>query len=163
MDSGFMVSIPSGDQMFTSQTVKRLELRLQKYAVQADLIVLPLSEFDIILGMDWLSLNEAVINFRQRSISVMKRGFLAFLASIVSVSKPASQRREYVDVVIEFSSVFPDDFSGISPDREAEFSIEVMPAYTTPHSRVEMEKRHCGFRDKASEDDWRIYCHMDDR
>ncbi|XP_073275412.1 uncharacterized protein [Primulina huaijiensis] len=52
MDSRFRVSIPSGDQMFTSRIVKRLELRLQKYAVHADLIVLPLPEFDIILGMD---------------------------------------------------------------------------------------------------------------
>ncbi|XP_073307121.1 uncharacterized protein [Primulina huaijiensis] len=52
MDLGFRVSIPSEDQIFTSQIVKRLELRLQKNAVQADLIVLPLPEFDIILGMD---------------------------------------------------------------------------------------------------------------
>ncbi|XP_073289645.1 uncharacterized protein [Primulina huaijiensis] len=36
----------------------------------ADLIVLPLSEFDINLGMDWLSSNEAAIDFRWRSVSV---------------------------------------------------------------------------------------------
>ncbi|XP_073298509.1 uncharacterized protein [Primulina huaijiensis] len=117
MDSGFRVSIPSGNQMFTSQVVKRLELRLQKYGVQADLIVLPLPEFDIILGIDWLSSHGAVIDFRQRSVSVrpssgklfvfeaarhqqlphvisrlcarklMRRGCQAFLASILSVSE----------------------------------------------------------------------------
>ncbi|XP_073046070.1 uncharacterized protein [Primulina eburnea] len=63
MDSGFRVSIPSGEQIFTSQIVKRLELMLQKYTVHADLIVLPLPEFDIILGMDWLSSHGAVIDF----------------------------------------------------------------------------------------------------
>ncbi|XP_073273275.1 uncharacterized protein [Primulina huaijiensis] len=70
MDLGFRVSIPSGDQMFTSRILRGLELRLQQKAVQADLIVLPLPEFDIILGMDWLSSHGAVIDFRQRSVSV---------------------------------------------------------------------------------------------
>ncbi|XP_075500154.1 uncharacterized protein LOC142538741 [Primulina tabacum] len=71
MDFGFRVSIPSGDQMFTSQIVKRLEFRVQKNAVQADFIVLPFTTFDIILGMDWLlSSNGAAIDFRRRSVSV---------------------------------------------------------------------------------------------
>ncbi|XP_075475081.1 uncharacterized protein LOC142505843 [Primulina tabacum] len=75
MDLGFRVSIPSGDQMFTSIIVRKLELQLQKHMVQADLIVLPLPEFDIKLGMDWLALNGAVIEFQQR---------VAFLGHIVS-------------------------------------------------------------------------------
>ncbi|XP_073037952.1 uncharacterized protein [Primulina eburnea] len=163
MDSGFRVSIPSGDQMFTSRIVRGLELRLQQKAVRADLIVLPLPEFDIILGMDWLSSHGAVIDFRQRSVSVrppsgkpfvfeaarhqqfphviscmcarklIKRGCQTFLASIVSVSELVSQRLEDVDVVNEFSSVFPDDVSGIPPDREVEFSIELMPG-TVPNT-----------------------------
>ncbi|XP_073064024.1 uncharacterized protein [Primulina eburnea] len=156
-DSWFGVSIPSKDQMFTSRIVRRLELRLQPKAVQADLIVLPLPEFDIILGMDWLSSHGAVIDFHQRSVSVrppsgkpfvfeaarhqqfphviscmcarklIKRGCHAFLASIVSMIEPVNQMWEDVDVVSEFSSVFPDDVSGIPPDREVDFSIELMP------------------------------------
>ncbi|XP_075479401.1 uncharacterized protein LOC142520284 [Primulina tabacum] len=156
MDLGYRVSIPSGDQMFTSRIVKGLELRLQQKAVQADLIVLPLPEFDIILGMDWISSNGAVINFCQRSISVrppngkpfvfeaarhqqfphviscmcarklIERGCQAYLASVVSRSVPVSQRLEDVDVVNKFSSVFPDDVSGIPPNRED--GIEVDPS-----------------------------------
>lgn len=64
------VSIPSGDQMVSTRIVKKLELRLQKNAVQADLIVLPMREIDIILGMDWLTLNGVWINFRQRTVSI---------------------------------------------------------------------------------------------
>ncbi|XP_075486330.1 uncharacterized protein LOC142525933 [Primulina tabacum] len=137
--------------------MKRLELRLQKYMVHADLIVIPLPEFDIILGMDWLSSHDAVIDFRQRSISVrspsgkpfvfeaarhqqmphviscmcerklMRRGCLAFLASIVSVTEQDSQRLEDIDVVREFPGVFPDHVAGISPNREEDISIELMP------------------------------------
>ncbi|XP_075504449.1 uncharacterized protein LOC142541875 [Primulina tabacum] len=149
MNSGFRLSIPSGDQMFTSQIVKRLELRLHKYTVHAYFIVLPLPEFDIILGMDWLSSHGAVIDLRQRSVSIrppsgkpfvfeaakhqqiphvisclcarklLRRGCQAFLASIVSVSEPVSQMLEDVDVVREFSSVFPDDVSDIMPPKRA--------------------------------------------
>ncbi|XP_075475626.1 uncharacterized protein LOC142507780 [Primulina tabacum] len=145
---GFRVSIPSRNQMFTSQIVKRLKLRLQQKAVQEDLIVLLLPEFDVILGMDWLSSHGAVIDFRQRSVSVrtpsgkpfvfeaarhqqfphvisflcarkfIKRGCQAFLVSIVSVTEPVSQRLEEIDVVRESSGVFPDDVAGIPPDRE---------------------------------------------
>ncbi|XP_073041838.1 uncharacterized protein [Primulina eburnea] len=165
MDSGLRVSILSEDQMFTSQIVKRLELRLQKYLVHADLIVLSLQEFDIILGMDWLSSHGGVNDFRQRLVYVIqpngkpfvfeatrhqqfshvisclcarkliKRGFHSFLASIVSVTEPVSQRLEDVDVVSEFSSVFPEDVSGIPPDREVDFSIELMLG-TVPISKA---------------------------
>ncbi|XP_073290981.1 uncharacterized protein [Primulina huaijiensis] len=165
MDSGFRVSIPFKDQMFTSQIVKGLELRLQKNEVQADWIVLLLPEFDIILGIDWLSLNGVVINFRPRSVSfrpasskpfmfdaarhqqmphviscmcvrkLMKLGCQAFLASIVSVSGPISQRLEDVDVVRDFPSVLSNDVSGIPPDIEVHFSIELMTG-TVPISKV---------------------------
>ncbi|XP_075515827.1 uncharacterized protein LOC142550634 [Primulina tabacum] len=117
--------------------------------------------------MDWLSLNGAVINFRQRSVSVqppsgkpfifeaarhqqfphvitcmcarklMKIGCQTFLASIVSLSEPVDQRLEDVVVVREFSSVFPDDVSGIPPDRKVDFYIELMlgtfPIYKAPN------------------------------
>ncbi|XP_073313524.1 uncharacterized protein [Primulina huaijiensis] len=103
LELDFKVSITSGDQMVTSSIVKNLELRLQKEVVQEDLIVLPKSEFDIILGMDWLSLNGASINFRQ------------------------SQKLEDVEVVRDLPSVFLENFSGTPSDREVEFSIKLMP------------------------------------
>ncbi|XP_075479381.1 uncharacterized protein LOC142520262 [Primulina tabacum] len=57
LDLEFKVFILSGEKMVTTSTVRNLELRLLKNAVQADLIVLPMPEFNIILGMDWLYLN----------------------------------------------------------------------------------------------------------
>ncbi|XP_075504445.1 uncharacterized protein LOC142541872 [Primulina tabacum] len=121
MDLGFRVLISSGDQMFTSQIGKKLELRLQKNAVQEDLIALSLPEFDIILGMDWLSSNGSVIDFRRRKVT--RRGCQAFLDSIVSVIEPVSQRLEEVEVVRDFLIVSPYDVSGIPPYREVNFSI----------------------------------------
>ncbi|XP_073041990.1 uncharacterized protein [Primulina eburnea] len=130
---GFRVSIPSKDEMFTSQIVRGLELRLQRNVVQADLIVLMLPEFDVIFGVDWLSSTVAVIDFRPRKL--MKKGYQLFLASIVSVSEPVGPRLEDVDVVREFLGVFRDYVSGIPPDREVDFSIELMPS-TVPISKA---------------------------
>ncbi|XP_073290263.1 uncharacterized protein [Primulina huaijiensis] len=148
MDLGFRVWIPSGDQMFTSQIVKRLDLRLQKNTVQADLILLPLLEFDIILGMDWLSSNRAATDFRRSRTQqmphvssfmcarkLMRRGCHSFLASIVTVTEPLSQRLEDVEMVRDFPSVFSDDVSGIPPDREVDYSIELMSS-TMPISKA---------------------------
>ncbi|XP_075499332.1 uncharacterized protein LOC142537723 [Primulina tabacum] len=137
---------------------------VKEKSVQADLVVLPLPEFDIILGMDWLSLNGNAIDFRRRLVSVrppsgkpfifeasrhqhmphviscicvrklVRRGCQEFFASIVTVTEPDSQMPEDVEVVRDFPSVFSDDISGIPPDREVDYSIKLMPG-TVPISK----------------------------
>ncbi|XP_073041897.1 uncharacterized protein [Primulina eburnea] len=146
VDLGFKVLIPSGDQMFTPRIVKNLELRLQNNDVQENLIELPMPEFDIILGMDWLSSKQRSISIRPPSRKsfifetaknkqmshiiycicarkLMKRGCQAFMASIVSVFELFSMRLEDVEIVRDFPSVFLEDVSGITSDREVDFSI----------------------------------------
>ncbi|XP_073139002.1 uncharacterized protein [Henckelia pumila] len=61
---GFTVTIPSGEELSTRNIVKNLELLLQGKSVSADLIVLPMTEFDMILGMDWMTKNAVVIDFQ---------------------------------------------------------------------------------------------------
>ncbi|XP_073137003.1 uncharacterized protein [Henckelia pumila] len=71
---GFTVTIPSGEELSTRRMVRNLELLLQGQSVVADLIVLPMPEFDLILGMDWLMKNAVVIDFQQRSVLVRPEG-----------------------------------------------------------------------------------------
>ncbi|XP_073139103.1 uncharacterized protein [Henckelia pumila] len=154
---GFLVTIPSGEELSTRNMVKNLELLLQGQPVSADLIVLPMLEFDLILGMDWMMKNAVVIDFQQRSamvrpegkepfwfeatrsskrthiISLMQAkqlvhdGCEAFLASIALTELPARPDVLDVEVVRDFEDVFPGDVAGIPPDREAEFSIDLIP------------------------------------
>ncbi|KAA3476994.1 Gag-Pol polyprotein [Gossypium australe] len=77
------------DQRTTRDTVTRSEVRLsaRAYAIQAreeasspdvitdicfpaDLMLLPFDEFDIILGMDWLTLHDAVVNCKRKTIDL---------------------------------------------------------------------------------------------
>ena len=53
------------------------------------------------------------------------RGCIAFLACMVADSIVAKSVRE-VEVVKEFEDVFPDDLSSLPPDREMEFSINLL-------------------------------------
>ncbi|XP_073014546.1 uncharacterized protein [Primulina eburnea] len=64
-ESGFRATVPLGEKMLSTSTMKDVELRLQKDIVRADLIVLPILEFNIILGIDCQSIEdvEVVRNF----------------------------------------------------------------------------------------------------
>ncbi|XP_073270145.1 uncharacterized protein [Primulina huaijiensis] len=165
VESGFRVTVPSAEHMISSSVVKDVELKLQKYIIRADLIVLPTPEFDIILGMDCLTLNVSTIDFRRRTVSIrppnekafifeaaqnnqmphiiscmrakklIQKGCQNFLVSIISAPDIDSRSIENVKVVKDFSDVFLDDVSGIPPEREVEFIIELKPA-TMPISKA---------------------------
>ncbi|XP_073124289.1 uncharacterized protein [Henckelia pumila] len=154
---GFSVTIPSGEELSTRRFVKNLELLFQGQSVVADFIVLPMTEFDLILGMDWMTKNDVVIYFQRRAVLVRPEGeepfwfetarslrktriisslqakqlvidgCESFLASLSLTELPARPTISDVDVVRDFEDVFPDDVAGIPPDREVEFSIDLVP------------------------------------
>ncbi|XP_073038085.1 uncharacterized protein [Primulina eburnea] len=70
LNVSYIVTIPFGEKLSTSKEVRNLSLELHGHTVYADLIVLPMPEFDIILGMDWLSKNGVTIDFQQKSLRV---------------------------------------------------------------------------------------------
>ncbi|XP_075486368.1 uncharacterized protein LOC142525973 [Primulina tabacum] len=145
LDVAYYVVIPSGEEMAATSVVRDIDLELHGNLVYADLIVLLMPEFDIILGMDWLHKNRVLIDFQQRSVLIrplgreqflfesdryfnvpimiscilarklMHMGCRAFIATIISVPEVPSQSVADVPVVRDFSDVFPDDFSGKPP------------------------------------------------
>ena len=128
----------------------------------ADLIELQVLEFDVILGMDWLSENYASIDCHDKCIrfrpvagaefmfqgdrsealthliSVMKaerllqKGCQGYLAYVMSGEAEPVDVQE-IPVVREFPDVFPKELPGLPPDREVEFNIELVPG-TNPVS-----------------------------
>ncbi|XP_076936104.1 uncharacterized protein LOC143603076 [Bidens hawaiensis] len=130
----------------------RLEVEGEVYSI--DLIPMILGEFDVVIGMDWLSRHHAEIICHQKIIhlsapsgrrisiygekkgnlsifSIMKakkylnHGCKAFLAYVVDTSQ-VEINIENVPVVNEFLDVFPDDLPGIPPEREVEFRIDLV-------------------------------------
>ncbi|XP_073121505.1 uncharacterized protein [Henckelia pumila] len=77
--TGYDVTLPSGEILTTSSVLNGVELELQGNLIRADLVVLPMLGFDLILGMDWLSVNGASIDFWRRSVSVNPSGRDSFI------------------------------------------------------------------------------------
>src|SRR3954470_16380134 len=121
-----------------------------------DLICLPLKRLDVILGMDWLSPNSVYIGCKEKAIFIpaeetssddaitkliegtisavnylfsRERSFLLVISKETSVRVQLSE----IPVVCEFSDVFPEDITSLPPEREAEFSIDLVPG-TAPVS-----------------------------
>ncbi|XP_073289767.1 uncharacterized protein [Primulina huaijiensis] len=79
LDVAYSVVIPSGEEMAVTSVVRYIDLELHGNLVYADLIVLPMPEFDIILGMDWLHKNRVLTDFQRRSDLVRPLGREQFL------------------------------------------------------------------------------------
>ncbi|XP_073033895.1 uncharacterized protein [Primulina eburnea] len=79
LDMNFSVTVPSGEELLVTSVIRDIDLELQGHLVYADLILLPLPEFDIILGKDWLTKNRVLIDFQKRSVLVRPLGIEQFL------------------------------------------------------------------------------------
>ncbi|XP_050113983.1 uncharacterized protein LOC126592327 [Malus sylvestris] len=91
--------------------------------MSADLIPLDIVDFDVILGADWV--RHGVIS-AIRARKLLSKGCQGYLAHVV-LNDVASTSIEEVGVVRHYPDVFPDDLPGLPPDREVEFSIDLLP------------------------------------
>ena len=122
-----------------------------------DLIILNMYDYNVIMGMDFLSKYNATIECRYQRvtfkpsdsnefsymgedqwkqkmiISSMKArrmllsGCQGFLATVVDTTQVEKSKPEDIVVVREFLDVFPEELPGLPPDREISFEIELLP------------------------------------
>ena len=57
---------------------------------------------------------------------MLRKGCKGYLAYVVEIGKEGTLVDE-IQVVKEFPNVFPDDIVGLPPDREVEFTIDLIP------------------------------------
>ncbi len=69
-----------------------------------------------------------------RARSLIQSGCTAYLASVDLVSRPTLSLED-IPVVREFRNVFPDELPGMPPEREIEFTINLVPD-TLPISKA---------------------------
>ena len=145
------VSSPMGAKVVTHKACLNCVIQYEQVSDTTDLICLPFKGIDVIMGLNWLTANnimidcgnktlvvsrgmksdgvEASMNFisiaqAERSLRKGCKGFIVFF----SVQAEAEVRLNDIPVVQEFPDVFPDDISGLPPEREVEFSIELVPS-----------------------------------
>ncbi|KAH0660902.1 hypothetical protein KY289_029650 [Solanum tuberosum] len=150
------VSTPVGESLVVDQVLRSCLVTIQGCDTRVDLILLDMVDFDVILGMDWLSPYHAVLDCYAKTVTLampgispvlwqgayshtptgiisfmrarrlVASGCLVYLAYVRDVSREGSSV-DSVPVVREFADVFPTDLPGLPPDRDIDFAIDLEP------------------------------------
>ena len=144
------------------------ELEISRTLLIVDLRIMDMSEFEVILRMDWLITYRVVINCEHRRVTaytqdgnrmVFQGGRHDILPQTVYESKCQGQLAGWLEsltledeersnldlprVVCEFVDVFPDELPGLPPHRDVDFGIELhpgtLPISMTLHKRAPVE------------------------
>ncbi|KAA3466555.1 Gag-Pol polyprotein [Gossypium australe] len=69
--TGFVIQVsnPLGKYVLVDKVCQNFPLMTRGYYFPANLMLLPFDEFDVILGMDWLFLHDAVVNCRRKLLN----------------------------------------------------------------------------------------------
>ncbi|GJR66685.1 putative reverse transcriptase domain-containing protein [Tanacetum coccineum] len=155
LDTSYEVELADGRVASTNTILRGCTLNLLNHLFKIDLMPIELGTFDVVIGMDWLVDQDAVIvcgkkvvhipvknkmlviegdrsTSRLKIISCIKaskyieRGHQLFVAHVTE-KEPKEKRLEDVPVIRDFPEAFPDDFPGLPPPRQVEFKIELVP------------------------------------
>jgi hypothetical protein len=116
-------------------------IQLGSHIIKTTLLVLGLESVDIILGTNWMTLHQVVLDVASHIVEVNSpicESFTLFLPSQDSTQSCAFAMTELplgkIPVVCEYANAFPDELPGMPPDRDIEFAIELQLG-TTPISK----------------------------
>ena len=134
---------PLRHSVIVNRVYKDCSIRIQEYEFPADLIELSFREFDVILGMDWLSRHQVVVDCRMKRVTLrtpsgeevtfigersnhlfnvisaatartmVRKGCEAYLAYVIDTEK-AEPSLSDIPKVSDFSDVFPEEFPEIA-------------------------------------------------
>ena len=134
-------------------------IKIREYELLGDLIELSFREFDVILGMDWLSQHQAIVDCRMKRVTLrtpnedevtfigersnhlcnvisvaiartmVRKGCEAYLAYVIDRVKVRPSVSDIL-TVSDFPDVFPEELPGLPPHREIEFAIDIVPGAT---------------------------------
>ena len=123
----------------------------------ADLNVLPLGSYDILIGIDWIEVHRVKLDcyhkkfecmdeegnprvvrgipevFFVRQISAVKmknlcrKGCRLYASHVLEAAENETPRLEEFHVLQEFRDVFPDEIPGLPPKRDIDFTIDLVP------------------------------------
>ena len=144
------------------------ELEISETLLTMDLRIVDMSEFEVILRMNWLIAYRVVIDCKRRRITTYTQAVLLWyfkgdkhdilpqtvceskcqgrLAGWLASLTLEDEVRPDLDlprVVCKYVDVFPDELSGLPPHRDVDFGIELhpgtLPISMTPHRMAPVE------------------------
>ncbi|KAL5760844.1 hypothetical protein ACOSQ2_019682 [Xanthoceras sorbifolium] len=157
-----LVTNPLGHSVVVNKVYRDCPIMIQGCEFPGNLIELSFREFDVILGMDWLSRHQVLVDCRLKRVTLrtpnndemkvvgersnylsnvvsaaaarklINKGCETYLVYVVDVEKTESSSSN-IPTVCDFPDVFPEELPSLPPIREIEFAIDVIPG-TTPVS-----------------------------
>jgi hypothetical protein len=140
MKHTMLVSSPGGE-MRIKHICPTVSITIRGVDFPLNLILLDSKGIDIILGMDWLSKYDGVIQGTRKAVKLTKKDgtSVEFVALVQSgLDNKLNQTKaiavEDIRVVQDYPDIFPEELPGMPPDRKKEFLIELLPG-TPPISK----------------------------
>nr|GFB12792.1 hypothetical protein [Tanacetum cinerariifolium] len=121
IDTRYEVELADGKVVSTNNILKGCTLNLLNISFLIDLMVIELGNFDVIIGMDWLSKNDAAILCGAKKVWIPLKNKALIIKD--------------VPVIRDFPEVFLEDLPGLPPPRQVEFRINLVPG-ATPMARA---------------------------
>ncbi|XP_074323417.1 uncharacterized protein LOC141660339 [Apium graveolens] len=150
------ISTPIGNFVVISDVYRKCPIAVEDRNYKVNLLPMEMHDFDVILGMDWLSEHRATIDCQGKRVifgdadkpefvyqgsqpkgdvklisalkasKLLSKGCDGYLAFVKDISKDEPRIEDY-PVVREYEDVFPDELPGLPPHREVKFTIELVP------------------------------------
>ena len=76
LEGRMRVSLPAGDPLFSNRVVRDSRVLIGGQEFPTDLVALDMRDFDVVLGMDWLSRHRATLDCYKKEVKFHRSGKL---------------------------------------------------------------------------------------
>ncbi|GJS88565.1 putative reverse transcriptase domain-containing protein [Tanacetum coccineum] len=131
----YMIEIANGRKVESNRIIRGCKLELGDSLFTIDLIPFGHGSFDVIVGMDWLSNHKVVIVCHEKVVRIpLANGKVLVVHGERTAESPKSMNGTNLDepklgdilIVRDFPEVFLEDLSGLPPQRQVEFRIDLV-------------------------------------
>ncbi|KAJ0854279.1 putative nucleotidyltransferase, Ribonuclease H [Helianthus annuus] len=150
----YEVELADGTIETVSTVLEGCVISIKNHSFPLSLLPFKLAGFDIVLGMDWLSHNQAQIVCNRKQVVIripsgesltirgdtqyglpeqvtmlkaskcLKKGCVIYMAQVI-IDEP-EPKIEDIPVIFEYPEVFPEELPGLPPSRQVEFRIDII-------------------------------------
>ncbi|GJW27936.1 putative reverse transcriptase domain-containing protein [Tanacetum coccineum] len=146
LDTTYAIEMAEGNLVGTNTVIQGCTLILLNQPFKIDLTQIKLGSFDVVIGMDWLSMYHARIICDEKVVHIPIDGETLIIRAQVMEKKSDEKRLEDIPVVREFSEVFPENLHGLPPVRRVEFQIDLIPGAARGAPVLFVKKKDGSFR-----------------
>ncbi|GKD96288.1 putative reverse transcriptase domain-containing protein [Tanacetum coccineum] len=139
VNPGYVIEVADGKKVEVDRIIRDCKLELESSLFSINLIPLGHGSFDVIVGMDWLSQHKAVIVCHEKVVEIpVEDGRIlrvhgertVGIAKVLKRVKKDEPKLGDIPIVRDFKYVFPEELSGLPPQQQVQFRIDLVPGAT---------------------------------